>query len=153
MSNQKRAVLCTDLTRYHEHLVLGITGTVVGSPLQRSRYGSSYLTVKFDCCGHTRNIIRDNLWVGVFPPPSKVAELIPDQYAPTPTKPPSGDPRAQIEEKRRLIALWDEISLREVMGDTPVRDDTRETFLRIRDQHKSDLQGLLLIAERKEEAP
>ena len=140
MTDQKRAVLCTDLTRYHEDLVLGIPGTVVGSPSRKSRFGSSYLTVKFDS-GHTQNIIRGNLWVGAFPPPPKIAELIPDRYAlpptPTPIEPPSDDWGAQVEEKRRLIALWDDCSRR---SDFP---NTRDKCLCRRDKHKADLQVLL----------
>lgn len=72
-----RVVLLVDLTHYHDHLVRGATGAVVGD-VPSGRYFSPAKRVRFDCCGDTRDIIQNSMWVGTFPPPPPIAKLIKD---------------------------------------------------------------------------
>ena len=59
-----RCTLEVNLTRYHEHLVPGAQGVLVPKVKTTSwgeldRFGA----VKFDCCGHTLDIVIANLTI------------------------------------------------------------------------------------------
>jgi hypothetical protein len=74
---KKKVRLNVDLTRYHRHLVPGVTGTVIPD-LKCSMWGSQdrFGAVRFDCCGVTMDIVLANL---TFDPAPEVG-------APTPAK-------------------------------------------------------------------
>lgn len=65
-----RCTLQTDLTRYHSHLVHGSKGVLVPK-VKTTNWGSSerFGAVKFDCCGHTLDIVLDNLDIEGAPTP------------------------------------------------------------------------------------
>lgn len=61
-SKPTRCTLQVDLTRYHPHLVPGVHGTLVPE-VMTTRWGpdNRFGAVKFDCCGHTLDIVLANL--------------------------------------------------------------------------------------------
>ncbi len=80
---ETRCTLQVNLVRYHPHLVPGLQGTLV--PLvETTSWGKNprFGAVKFDCCGHTLDIVLDNLTIEVSPgdepkapPPEVQAEV------------------------------------------------------------------------------
>lgn len=58
----KRVVLKYDLTDYHPHLKPGTAGMLLQG-VKCSTWGSNdtFGAVKFDCCGHTRDIVLKSL--------------------------------------------------------------------------------------------
>lgn len=102
--------LNADLTRYHRHLVPGVTGTLV--PFHKTtvwgnqdRFGA----VRFDCCGATLDIVLSNLTIHgttVEAPPTPT----PRSHPPStrnwrPTWPEKTEADIAIEEAEKLAAL------------------------------------------------
>jgi len=59
---ETRCTLQMGLRRYHEHLVPGLKGTLLPGVMTTS-WGQSprFGAVRFDCCGHTLDIVLENL--------------------------------------------------------------------------------------------
>jgi hypothetical protein len=64
MGRAAPVTLNTDLTRYHDHLVPGTTGTVLPA-IKTSVWGSQdrFGAVRFDCCGHLMDVVLGNLTI------------------------------------------------------------------------------------------
>jgi hypothetical protein len=62
LGERRRVTLKKDLTRYHDHLVPGVTGQLVPE-LQVGIWGAleRFVAVRFDCCGATLDILLDSL--------------------------------------------------------------------------------------------
>ncbi|HEX4422900.1 MAG TPA: hypothetical protein VH165_33520 [Kofleriaceae bacterium] len=62
LGEPRRVTLKTDLTRYHDHLVPGVTGQLVPE-LQVGVWGAleRFVAVRFDCCGTTMDILLESL--------------------------------------------------------------------------------------------
>lgn len=77
-----RCTLTVDLTRYHHHLVPGVQGTLVPK-VKTTSWGESdrFGAVKFDCCGHTIDIVIANLTLedGASNTPSPKLYVPPEQ--------------------------------------------------------------------------
>lgn len=75
-----RCTLQTDLTRYHSHLTAGAKGVLVPK-IQTTKWGVNdrFGAVKFDCCGHTLDIVLDNLVIenGARNPSSQIMAPVP----------------------------------------------------------------------------
>jgi len=79
---ETRCTLLVNLVRYHTHLVLGAQGTLVPEIMTTS-WGSSprFGAVRFDCCGHTLDIVLANLDIedtrsGPLPPTPEARQAI-----------------------------------------------------------------------------
>jgi hypothetical protein len=60
---RKKVRLVVDLTSYHQHLTEGATGTLIpGAACDIwSQASDRFGVVRFDCCGHRRDIVLTSL--------------------------------------------------------------------------------------------
>jgi hypothetical protein len=81
-SKPTRCTLQVFLTKYHEHLVPGLQGTLVPN-LKTTAWGANdrFGAVKFDCCGHTLDIVLANLLIerGAINPPAPEPPPVPKE--------------------------------------------------------------------------
>lgn len=81
-----RCTLQVPLTKYHPHLVPGVQGTLV--PHQKTTewgWSDRFGAVKFDCCGHTLDIV--------------LANLVIEQGATSPSAPPAAPVPKEVREE------------------------------------------------------
>lgn len=59
---ETRCTLMVPLRRYHDHLLPGLKGTLLPG-VETTSWGKNprFGAVRFDCCGHTLDIVLDNL--------------------------------------------------------------------------------------------
>lgn len=90
-----RCTLQTDLTRYHQHLVVGSQGVLVPE-IKTTSWGSldRFGAVKFDCCGHTLDIVLANLDIEGI------------QYAPLP---PTPQVHMSTSDKNNILDLLEDL--------------------------------------------